>query len=349
MSETINQRDDDNDNDSSDDDDPEYQLEQVQVLDDNDSCFYCFHIWTIIPPTLTFLSHLHSQQEEISGARVWTGSLLLAQYFCSRQLAAATTATATEHTNNNFLFGTNHLQPRYVDWKTRRVYLMYHSRIVFYDKLIICLLSRVLELGCGTGILGMTISKVLLRRCAQQANSGPGPARCAVVLTDGNERAMALLQKNIQNPDNEINTTLVGCHLLKWGSDYLKHHQNAFETWCRSRHRNRRCCWKHLWEEDESQKPIHFQFDCIVAGDVLYKKELPQLFFQTAHILLVKDTGVLWLCHVPRAAMTHEIVLAEANRAGFQVEQVSFKVRMERFPAEDIISHARIYRMTVRC
>lgn len=195
-------------------------------------------------------------------------------------------------------------------------------------------------MGCGTGILGMTISKVLIQRCCVLQQ------HAIVVLTDGDERAMALVQKNIENPDNQIDTTVVGCHLLKWGSDYrdhFGHNYNAFETWCRNR-----SGWKHLWEEKKSsQEPIRFQFDCIVAGDVLYKKELPQLFFQKAHALLAKENeGVLWLCHIPRAGVTHEIVIAEANRAGFQVEQVSFnKVRTESFPAEDI-SCARIYHMT---
>jgi hypothetical protein len=59
-------------------------------------------------------------------------------------------------------------------------------------------------------------------------------------------------------------------------------------------------------------------FDCVVAGDVLYKVGLPAVFFQTVLRFLAKN-GVLWLCHVPRANVTHEIVVQSAHAAGLRV------------------------------
>jgi hypothetical protein len=72
------------------------------------------------------------------------------------------------------------------------------------------------------------------------------------------------------------------------------------------------------------------------TGDVLYKPELPRIFFDTVRQLLLRrrqdqqndndsgtsgSDGILWLCHVPRSTVTHELVLQAAHQAGFAVER----------------------------
>ena len=56
---------------------PEYEPEVVS-LGENLS----LQVLTVVPPALEYMSQLHSQQQEISGRQVWTGSLLLAHALC---------------------------------------------------------------------------------------------------------------------------------------------------------------------------------------------------------------------------------------------------------------------------
>jgi hypothetical protein len=47
--------------------------------DENDHVLlFSLHVLTVIPPPLEYMSQLHTQQQEISGRQVWTGSLFLA-------------------------------------------------------------------------------------------------------------------------------------------------------------------------------------------------------------------------------------------------------------------------------
>ena len=81
--------------------------------------------------------------------------------------------------------------------------------------LLRCRLSgrRVLELGCGTGIVGLALLKVA--------------TPLSLVLTDGNPSAVALAQENITR--NAPTTPGVSCCRLRWSSEediasVLKHH-----------------------------------------------------------------------------------------------------------------------------
>lgn len=73
---------------------PEYEWEEIPIPgvvalqndddnDDNDEHDddddFSLHVLTVVPPPLEYMSRLHSQQQEISGRQVWTGSLFLAQ------------------------------------------------------------------------------------------------------------------------------------------------------------------------------------------------------------------------------------------------------------------------------
>jgi hypothetical protein len=60
---------------------PEYETELIRVYEDVQ-----FNVLTVIPPPLEYLATLHQDRQEISGRKVWTGSLLLARFLCSRIL-----------------------------------------------------------------------------------------------------------------------------------------------------------------------------------------------------------------------------------------------------------------------
>jgi hypothetical protein len=61
--------------------DPEYETEEVAVNRD-----VTLNVLTVVPPPLEFLARLRRERREISGRKVWSGSLLLAQFLC-HQLA----------------------------------------------------------------------------------------------------------------------------------------------------------------------------------------------------------------------------------------------------------------------
>jgi len=162
-----------------------------------------------------------------------------------------------------------------------------------------------------------------------------------IALTDGDVQAVHLLAQNLQNPFNEISSRLAKAHLLLWGDDPSSHPGNTnFDDWCRRE-------WNTAWEEGES-----VQFDILLAGDVLYKEELPKLFFETVQRYMAwNPPGVLWLCHVPRASVSHEVVVAASQKAGFEIElrwkyeDDSDSFRVEGSPMEDL-KRARVYKIT---
>jgi hypothetical protein len=125
----------------------------------------------------------------------------------------------------------------------------------------------------------------------------------------------------------------------------------------------------------------------ITTGDVLYKPDLPRIFFDTVRQILLRrqqqeqkqqdlhtddinnnqqssncigSGGILWLCHVPRSTVTHELVLQAANQTGFTVEQTISLGRLKQTrsnksidkfldgcPLEDVV-RARVYRMVLQ-
>jgi hypothetical protein len=66
----------------------------------------------------------------------------------------------------------------------------------------------------------------------------------------------------------------------------------------------------------------------VVAGDVVYKQMLLDPFFTTMHILLglshptATEPAVAYLCHVPRAGVTHDLVVEAARGKNLFVEEV---------------------------
>jgi hypothetical protein len=164
-----------------------------------------------------------------------------------------------------------------------------------------------------------------------------------VVLSDGDEKAVSLLQDNLADPFNSIDSGKVKARFLLWGYDQVA----DFTDWCRKAYDGNESNNSVVWKEQDTVK-----MDCIVAGDVMYKRELPPLFFATVDALLLSRSdsstgGTLWLCHVPRATVTHEVVMSAARDAGFAVETIDLTTipPVEGCPLEDL-SRAKVYRIT---
>lgn len=68
--------------------------------------------------------------------------------------------------------------------------------------------------------------------------------------------------------------------------------------------------------------PTKESFDFILAGDVLYKESLLAPFLGTVREMLAAG-GKMFLCHVPRAGVTYEIVEQALADAGFGFQVVS--------------------------
>jgi predicted nicotinamide N-methyase len=150
-----------------------------------------------------------------------------------------------------------------------------------------------------------------------------------VVLTDGDEEAMGLLDQNLADPYNEIDPSRVQATFLRWNEKL-----DDFDGWCR----------KEVFPDQESTDKV--EFDILLAGDVMYKKELPALFFQTADRYLSPKGGVLWLCHVPRSTVTHQVVQDAAVAAGFRIETVdTTNVVVKDCPKIDL-DRAVVYKIT---
>ena len=157
----------------------------------------------------------------------------------------------------------------------------------------------------------------------------------AIVLTDGDPMAIRLLKLNLENPNNQMNTAIVQANHLLWADNddnFMTFPE--FSKWFRTAY----TC--------ESEIIL---FDSIFAGDVLYKSELPKLFFATAYSLLSKKAGSsLWLCHIPRHGVLHSIVVDAAKKAGFVVTTIdsTLQRKVEGCPLDDL-QRAITYRMYI--
>jgi predicted nicotinamide N-methyase len=194
--------------------------------------------------------------------------------------------------------------------------------------------KTILELGSGTGILGMAVSKI-----CTAGHYVPS----ALILTDGDVKAISLLQTNLENPVNAVNAHLVRATRLLWGTTESSAIQCPdFCDWCRINYPS-------VWNTSSGTDVV---FDTIFAGDVLYKEDLPKLFFETAFALLSKsghDDSSLWLCHIPRHGISHEMVVDSAISSGLSVEKpidMSF-IAAVRGCSPDDVRRAIIYRMHI--
>lgn len=157
----------------------------------------------------------------------------------------------------------------------------------------------VIELGAGTGLLGMICSRLGAR---------------SVYLTDHDEKSLTHMRNDCAR--NNVEATVV--HELNWFEPDLE----TIRGW------------------SSNLSPV-----LIVAGDVLYKESLIEPMLRVVAELLVEPHSLMVLCHVPRAGVDHEHVLAGISRRGLSVEIVRDWMRSESWkycPKEDI-ERAQIY------
>lgn len=225
------------------------------------------------------------------------------------------------------------------EYSTQPTHFIHHRAVVCSSS---CLL-RILELGTGTGLVGMLVSKLMTDGGGvhdvvdddDEAGSSttattpvPTTSNSIMVLTDGDEEAMRLLQQNLADPYNKIDSGRVKATFLRWNEQL-----DEFDDWCRrssvggssttstTADAAASTAKSHRSDDldDDTATTADVEFDIILAGDVMYKQELPMLFFQTVQRYLNKKGGALWLCHVPRATVTHQVVIDAAAVAGFSM------------------------------
>ncbi|RLN92800.1 hypothetical protein BBJ28_00010265 [Nothophytophthora sp. Chile5] len=155
-----------------------------------------------------------------------------------------------------------------------------------------------------------------------------GATRC--LATDGDAEVVELLAKNV-----EVNgaVDVVTARSLFWGDEA------STETLL-------------------TEIPDAFAAtDVVLAGDVLYKRELlPLLFATVTRVLTSPDSNRAFvLCHVPRADVTHDVVQKQIEASGLQFEEVTLPAEdvadataeLEECPMEDV-GRAKLYYITKR-
>ncbi len=236
-------------------DDIEYELEKFKIGP------YVFEVTTIGFMPLEVLSALSERQEgskEVSGQKLWCGSLGVIEYLLS--------------------------QTEFVRGKT------------------------VLELGAGTGVLGMLCEKL-------------GASK--VVVTDNDKRSLTHMESDV--PHNK-------CHASVCSLD---------------------------WFEPPSASALRDMLGTslpdslrIVAGDVLYKRELLEPFMNVTKGLLQFSPGCkMILCHVPRAGIEQHDIVDLAQKKGIKITEIDAELWrkgacIEHSPKDDY-DRARAYIMTM--
>ena len=320
---------------------PEYEPETVTVLPAPSPLTVT--VLTLIPPPLEYMSALHTSKTEVSSRVVWTGSLMLA----------------------------------------RHVLLTPSVRSSMFRR-------RVLELGAGTGLVGLAVcmsmkeevekpGAVCMTDGDQEVRGQSDTFACNVAVLSlllfltsyehlllRSSQAIKLLRQNA-----EMNGVNIGKGMgagvpdkYLWGRDGVEEVREAtpddvtnassiasrLAHRCLARRRSQLSGWcaSHF---GSGQQVEAYRFDVVLAGDVLYKEGLPGLFFQSVERTMTVG-GALYLCHVPRAEVTHEVVLEAAEAAGMEVERVDKfgdgqgEMKVPEDAKEEDAVRARIYKIT---
>lgn len=146
--------------------------------------------------------------------------------------------------------------------------------------------ANVIELGAGTGISGMLCKQL---GCA------------SVFLTDHDQRSLDHML--LDTARNDISANVLH---LDW---YQYDHKATLQL---------------LQPSDDSLSPPSSSAVRIVAGDVLYKSALIVPFFTVISSLLGSCSGSeMLLCHVPRAGVEQQQVVATCEQYGLSVSRVA--------------------------
>jgi len=239
---------------------------------------YSFAVTTIAYMPIETLMANASKKVEISGQKLWCGSLAVMEYLLGNQEAVA-------------------------------------------GKVVV-------ELGAGTGVLGMLCKRL-------------GAAR--VVLTDNDSKSLVHMVTDCEK--NAVEAEVLS---LDWF--FLENiAQRLFGAEAKE-------------EEEVEEGGRGAKRVVIVAGDVLYKRALLEPFMATVVCLLAgpkrgeegedeDNTNEMFLCHVPRAGVEHEDVIATAGSVGLSIEPLSCELWrkgscLEYCPLEDV-ERAMVYRITL--
>lgn len=233
------------------DNDVEFESESIEIDP------FTFEITTISYLPIETLMQNQSKGVEISGQKIWCGSLTVADYILA---------------NSNLV----------------------------KDRVVV-------ELGAGTGVLGMVCSRL---GCAK------------LILTDNDPRSISHMKSDCHS--NSVEAII---HSLDWffpevsflnfGDSSLTHDL------------------------------------CVVAGDVLYKRILLTPFFITSRMLLqTRNHSVMFLCHVPRAGVSHSDVVEEAMNHELLIEEIhnapGHHDNARKYCPDDDTTRAKLYRILLR-
>lgn len=165
----------------------------------------------------------------------------------------------------------------------------------------------VLELGAGTGVLGMLCNRL-------------GASK--VVLTDNDPRSITHMTADV--PRNNIDATVCS---LDW---FQPPSQDELVAMVGGRAATDAGAVR------------------VVAGDVLYKRELLEPFMNTTKAVLTAFSGSeMILCHVPRAGIEQKDVVALAADKGLTVTEMNAELWRKgsctEYSPEEDYSRARLY------
>ena len=246
----------------SDDDEVEYEPEVFKISD------YEFTITTVSYMPLTKLMALQSSSTEISGQKLWCGSLCVIEYLLSSE-------------------GIDFIRGR-----------------------------PVLELGAGTGLVGMLCDRL---------------GASHVALTDNDPRSIEHMIEDCKR--NQANDCTVVA--LDW---FEPEEQTKFilKNILRLEH------------DGEDHSCTNTNELRVFAGDVLYKSTLIDPFFDVVAAVLRRPAAML-LCHVPRAGVEQKDVVNAAKSRGLSIIEIESSmwrkgVVHQYSPAEDY-DRAMLYRI----
>jgi predicted nicotinamide N-methyase len=249
-------------------DDVEFDLEDFQVGP------YNFTVTTIAFMPLEVLMAMGDKKVEISGQKLWCGSLGVIEYLLGN--------------------------PEFVQ-----------------DK-------RVLELGAGTGVLGMLCSKL---------------GSTNVVLTDNDIRSLNHMNEDV--PRNKIlNTTVSSLDWFNPPSSAELIDMMGFQT------------NSVVAAADDDDDACDYSNVRIVAGDVLYKQVLLEPFITTCKNVLTTFPGSkMILCHVPRVGIDQIDVINLAKNKKLNIVEIDetqwLKGSVIEYSVVEDHSRAKMYQITL--